>query len=276
MNGIIIKITDFVLSKLKIKKSNSFLNKLFISNYLNDYKIKKTNDNYTVKDKLSKLVFSLRKLPSSDLKVFKQVFIDKEYEILKSLVKYNYETNKSLRVIDAGANIGLTSVYLSEYFENLEVVAIEADSDNYHLLKKNIDQNDLGSKIDPILKALYLNDNVKLFVNNNFRDGNDWSLTTSLKPDDNSNSVESITVQTILKTKNWELLDILKIDIEGGEKDLFINNPNINFLNKTKVVILEVHEEVVKKCSVIKVLKDFNFIVFDYKESIVGVNKDYV
>jgi FkbM family methyltransferase len=41
-------------------------------------------------------------------------------------------------IIDAGANIGLASVYFSQRFVNSTIVAIEPSKENFEILSKNI------------------------------------------------------------------------------------------------------------------------------------------
>src|SRR5690554_2347811 len=78
----------------------------------------------------------LRKHPSSDYNVFTQVFIDKEYE---PPISYFLKNNIELKtVIDAGANIGLTSAYIKNEFPNAKIVCIEPDNDNFELLSYNL------------------------------------------------------------------------------------------------------------------------------------------
>jgi hypothetical protein len=50
----------------------------------------------------------------------------------------------------------------------------------------------------------------------------------------------TITINEILnyKKKNWPF--IIKIDIEGSEKDLF--ESNIQWMNKFKIIIIEIHD----------------------------------
>lgn len=59
----------------------------------------------------------LRKPPSSDFAVFDQVFVLKEYQPLVELVKQNEDHPKRpLNIIDAGGNIGLSSIFLNRAF----------------------------------------------------------------------------------------------------------------------------------------------------------------
>ena len=81
---------------------------------------------------------------SSDVPTYDQVFLKREYD---------FDVKCSPKVIvDAGANIGLASVYFSNRFPNAKILAIEPEVSNFELLKKNIAQYD---NIIPIHGALW-------------------------------------------------------------------------------------------------------------------------
>ena len=66
---------------------------------------------------------------TSDLWVFDQIFLYRELET---------DFGQGLgRIIDAGANIGLASVYLANRFPNSQILALEVDAQNFELLVKN-------------------------------------------------------------------------------------------------------------------------------------------
>ena len=79
--------------------------------------------------------------------------------------------------------------------------------------------------------------------------------------------IESITLDEIIETKKWDTIDILKIDIEGAEKQLFESNYE-NWLPKTKVIMIETHDRMLPKCSykVMKTINDYNFILYTTTE----------
>jgi hypothetical protein len=65
-----------------------------------------------------------------DLGTYQQIFIDKEYNFIANLPP---ET-----IIDAGANIGLASIYFANKFPEAKIIAIEPETENFELLKKNV------------------------------------------------------------------------------------------------------------------------------------------
>ena len=52
--------------------------------------------------------------------------------------------------------------------------------------------------------------------------------------------VEAISINDFLAQHQIDTIDLLKIDIEGAELPLF--SRNLDWLNKTKIIIVEIHE----------------------------------
>ena len=72
-----------------------------------------------------------RKRPSSDLDVFAQIYSYQEYQPLVQLFNKHFPKAESMNIIDAGSNIGLTTVFLSKHYPNAQFIAVEPDSDNF-------------------------------------------------------------------------------------------------------------------------------------------------
>ena len=62
-------------------------------------------------------------------------------------------------------------------------------------------------------------------------------------PTDSGNIIESVGLLEILQQYDEEYIDLLKMDIEGGEKDVFREN-YLPWLSKTRVAIIEIHAHV--------------------------------
>ena len=54
---------------------------------------------------------------------------------------------------------------------------------------------------------------------------------------------ETTTIEGLINDFNIETIDFLKIDIEGGEDEVFKDFSKINWLDKVKVIALEIHDE---------------------------------
>lgn len=79
--------------------------------------------------------------------------------------------------------------------------------------------------------------------------------------------IQSTTVDEIMIENNFQTVDILKIDIEGAEKDLFEKNYE-NWLPKVKIIMVETHDRMVPRSAftVMNALDKYNFMLFTTAE----------
>ena len=87
-------------------------------------------------------------------------------------------------------------------------------------------------------------------------------MTSSEKYD-----IESTTIDEIIETYKFKTVDILKIDIEGAEKELFEKNYE-NWLPKVKIIMVETHDRMVPRSAftVMNALDKYNFMLFTTAE----------
>ena len=166
---------------------------------------------------------------STDTNVFYQVFLEKSYQI-----KTNF---KPKVIIDCGANIGLASVFFKNRYPEATIIAIEPEESNFKMLKANTNTN-MYHNIHCLKKGVW-NKSANLIVNDNGY-GN-WGFTVDEVEYENSNTIAAISINEIMSKFNLQHIDILKIDIEGSEKELFLENFE-NWLSKTKILIIELHD----------------------------------
>ena len=68
---------------------------------------------------------------SSDASVLAQIFFEEEYKPLLT-------ENDVNSVVDCGANVGYSSAWFLTKFPNCRVIAIEPESENCNMLKRNL------------------------------------------------------------------------------------------------------------------------------------------
>ena len=85
--------------------------------------------------------------------------------------------------------------------------------------------------------------------------------------------VEAIDFKKLLRDKNCRTIDILKIDIEGAEKILF-NDPGYmkDILAVTRVIGIEIHDQIVNRSAIISQLQNSGFILHDIGDMTFGYN----
>lgn len=259
-----------MISKIKKIYRKIFLINNYISKRLekqisclpNYFEHKKFDSFYTIS--FDSYRVAMRGLGHSDFLVYNQIFINEEYKIVKNIL-INLNKN-NFKIIDAGANVGYTSLYFALSL-NAEIISIEPSLNNSLILIKNIELNQLGNKIEVKRIALSSNSENRYSINNQFRDCLDWSNTTVIDP---NGEVNSLSIDDLLREKKWDIIDLLKIDIEGAESEIF--RSNVDFLEKTRIIAIEVHEEFISHFEVETILKRFGFLVFNSGELSIGLN----
>lgn len=172
---------------------------------------------------------------SSDFSVFRQVILDDQYG-LSEITNPKY-------IVDAGANIGLTSVVFLERFPECRVLAIEPDSRNHLIARKNLDIYGDRCILYPV--ALWAEEGVVEVQRGVYRDGLDWSCHTVATCERTATAVDARTMNTLLAEVGFPRIDFLKVDIEGAELQVF-GEGDTRFLEITETCATECHDD---RCS---------------------------
>jgi FkbM family methyltransferase len=177
---------------------------------------------------------------SSDVYAYRSIIENHEYGFN---VKYEPEY-----IIDAGANIGMASIYFTNKYKDAKIIAVEPEENNFELLKRNTENY---TNITAVKAALW-NSAGEITV---FDTGlGHWGFMTevteaTLKPavKTGRHLTKAVTVEEVMRKFNIKFIDILKMDIEGAEKEVFESCGN--WINKTKCIIVELHERMKKGCN---------------------------
>ena len=216
--------------------------------------------------KLKELDTCIYMTPNSlDNSSFKEIFFDQEY-----LIEYpKWMYSQQLNIIDAGANIGFASVFFANQFQNANIISIEPDHENFEWLKKNTkDYNG----VKPLKGALW-------FANENVQISDEkWGSRGYMVNNETGGrniSIKGYTVEKVMNMFKFEHIDILKIDIEGSEKEVFQSNFE-NWIPKIKIIIIELHDRMKEGCSevVLSTMNRFEFDHFYHGENIVFINRN--
>lgn len=207
---------------------------------------------YSFKSK--KLIKVRRK--TSDFSIFRQIFIKKEYDF-----DLGFEP---VTIIDAGANVGYASLWFAIKFKNSRIIAIEPEESNYSVLSENVSS---FKRIIPLKFALWYKE-TKLNI---FDTGYDhWGYAVRESKSHSIGSTPTITINKILTKYNLEKIDLLKIDIEGAEKELFEKGSQL-WINKVSAIFIELHDRMKPGCTkaLNKIILKNNFKVYKSGEYLV-------
>ena len=190
---------------------------------------------------------------TKDKETFKEIFNLNIYNIKLPIIPNN--------IIDAGSNTGFASLFFKLKYPKAKIISLEIENGNINMIGKNLRNFD---NIEIIQKGLF---NKKAFfkIEDPFHATNSFVIKEVAKGE--KYDVESITIDEIMTTSKIETIDILKIDIEGAEKDLFEKNYE-NWLPKVKIIMVETHDRMIPNCSyaVMKAVNEYNFILYTTTE----------
>ena len=184
---------------------------------------------------------------TSDLECFIEVFMHNSFKI-----PFNF---KPKYIFDIGANVGFASIYFRRRFPDSIIISLEPDASNFELLKKNTEKY----KNIHCLQYGIWNKSTKLEIIEN--GNNKWNCrTVETTEGSHKASVPSITIDELMQMFNIEKIDILKMDIEGAEYNVF-SGAHEKWMPKTKSLIVEMHDMIVEGCSRVffRAMCNYNF-----------------
>jgi len=170
---------------------------------------------------------------TSDLMVFKQVICSGETDFKLPF--------RPRFIIDAGANIGFSSIIFASKYPDCKIIALEVETTNYELLCMNTANY---PNIKPVKKALWGHDcHVK--ISNPLAEP--WAFQVIETNSDDPESIEAISIETLLNEYEQSELSLLKVDIEGSEVDLLRDTPK--WLEHTRAIAIELHDRIRPGCT---------------------------
>lgn len=147
-----------------------------------------------------------------------------------------HKLNHNSLVLDLGAQAGDFSVYAA-YNKKCKVISFEPEPENLKLLNQNIQVNNLSEQISVVPKAVMADNSDRTFyASPHGNKGVHSFFYKGPKPI----TVQCTTPLEILQTLGGKRVDLLKIDIEGGEHDI-IKSEFKPFFDQVEAIVMEYH-----------------------------------
>ena len=185
---------------------------------------------YTLGTRFSPAPMLLRS-GTSDRAVFNQVLVYEGYDLFEPSFEPEF-------IIDAGANVGMTAAYFLSRYPKARLAAIEPDRGNFEMLLKNTAQ--FRDRVACFNSGLWPYCTGLKVMRGEFADGREWSIQVRPVKTGEAPDLEAIDMQTVLAKANFPRVDLLKIDIERAEQELFSHCP-LAWLDRVKVIAIELH-----------------------------------
>lgn len=139
------------------------------------------------------------------------VFYGNEYEVYPS----------DRRILDCGANVGAFSLLCSTRLKDTRVIGVEPFPSTFKRFVEAIELNGLCEKITP-LNAAVVGTPGTVFMD----DAEDVASHSRKIGGRQGIEVAGMTIEMILDRAGFTEVDLLKVDIEGAEYDLFAETPD--------------------------------------------------
>ncbi len=211
-----------------------------------------------LKDKFAKLHLRGYSAPvflrygSTDHQVFHQIFLLEEYACLT-------EIDPPALIFDCGANVGYSSLYLLNQYPNARIVAVEPDSENFRLCKKNLApykgsvlliqsgvwSHATGLKVCPSPEG-------------------EWAVQVEECQADQLPDLYAVSIEDLLHQSGASQIDLLKVDIEGSEAVVFSTNTE-GWLPTVKNIVIELHGEACE-AEFFRAMKNYRYLQSTFGE----------
>lgn len=181
------------------------------------------------------------RLNRGDLQSIREVWMDEAYRLPFPL--------KPDVVVDLGANIGLTSLWLAKRYGCRKILALEPWHANASLAARNFESNGVRGTL--VEAAVGPKDGQASF--GAVDDSNKGNLSAS-----GTTQVRLMSMKSVLKALGETTgIDLVKMDIEGGEQDLLMGD--LSWLRSVKALIVEFHPDRIDYPGLIRRIEEQGF-----------------
>jgi FkbM family methyltransferase len=164
---------------------------------------------------------------NSDMQTLLQLFDSKELGF-----PLDYEPAS---IIDAGANVGYSSVYFANRFPNTRILAIEPEVANCDMFAMNC----AAYPHIQLLRAGLWWKETNLRISN--PSATSWMFQVCEAEKGTPGAIQATTVPALMSQLAGQRVDLLKIDIEGSEKEVFENSSD-EWLGRVRTLAVETHD----------------------------------
>ncbi|ONF75007.1 hypothetical protein AVR91_0200345 [Amycolatopsis keratiniphila subsp. keratiniphila] len=185
----------------------------------------------------------------SDLLILWQVFLRRFYE-LGAHYRLGEDIDTLDTIVDLGGNTGLAAAYLTARYRPKTLLTVEPIPENLAVLRRNAALSGMDWLVEPA--AVTGTTGTADFTVSAF-----WDTCTAVpavadlrrsrpyRPENllarPSIQVPAITMETLLQRHGIDHVDLLKVDIEGSELDVFADTAP--WMNRVDRIVLEIHDK---------------------------------
>jgi FkbM family methyltransferase len=191
-----------------------------------------------------------------DLDSFSEILVDEVYALVLRRIR------ECRTIIDLGANIGLASLYFAVHYPQATIVPVEPHPGNYEMLIKNLQGLLASGRCRPLRAAIWSEERPLVADPRKPLDGyNAFAVCEPRQELEASPRIAGVTIPKILRDSNWDRVDLVKMDIEGAEIEVFRGNPD--WLAKVRAIAIEFHGDSRRVCEFDRITRQYGFREYD-------------
>jgi FkbM family methyltransferase len=184
------------------------------------------------------------RLGTTDIYVFNSIYRSGQYD-------WNFPVAPRV-IVDAGAYTGLSTAFFAMRYPDALIIAIEPDEQNFELLLQNTAS---FSNVHAIRAAIWSESGSVCLMDPGV---GSWGFRLNVSADSGgaveralaeppATSIRAMTINDVMREYGIERIDLLKLDIEGSEKEVFVSSdPWIGYVD---AICLELHDRFKAGCS---------------------------
>lgn len=171
---------------------------------------------------------------------------------------------------DIGANIGTHSCFVGRQ-NNCQIYAFEPFSENAESLRKNFELNQINGEV---FELALMNENSEMKIEAESGEAGEGKVHISDKGDV---TIDVVKGDHLIKTRNLQTPNVIKIDIEGAELEVLKGLENTLENDKCRTLFIELHPDRIPKFSdqneskILNLLTEYGFEV----EKLDGKRREY-
>ena len=172
------------------------------------------------------------RMGTSDFCAYKDVLVCREKNYDPGISDFSPRV-----IVDAGAHIGMASISFARRYPRAAIVAIEPEPRNFAALLRNVAPY---KSIVPVQAALWKQDGEVCLGASDVHPKGAFEVRER-----GQSPVRAITVRTLMREQGIHFIDLLKLDIEGAEKEVF---EACDWIESVRIIAIELHDRVKPGC----------------------------
>lgn len=163
-------------------------------------------------------------------------------------------------LLDIGSNIGLAAIYFCGHF-SCRCLCVEPNPETFAILSKNFPKG-----CATLIHGAVWSDNCLLTP--------EWKqggFSTSLVRPNRHGTIPGMPIAEIIRRSGFETVDLLKMDVEGGEVEAFKGDHS--WLQRVRAIAIEFHADSRRDTEFDSVMQHYGFHVIDNEHTTLAIRR---